>query len=156
MKKHVSLCMVMVLAAIVLSGCDDGYSITTEQVIEKTSVKYVDEKQNAVEFSGSKQMNDKSDEESILEDTESEPDNNDTEASYDKNQLTGSVEVIKDSEFVLLTDDGKFYEFPFDRKPVALVGMDAGTKVCVTYEGEISDDNTVNGNIISIEIKGAP
>ena len=62
-----------------------------------------------------------------------------------------SVEVIKKAEFVLLTDDGTYYEFLFKKKPSGLMEIEAGTRVTVTYNGDISEDNIISGGIISIE-----
>ena len=76
---------------------------------------------------------------------------NDTGAVSDEKQLTGSVEVIKKAEFVLLTDDGTYYEFLFKKKPSGLMEIEAGTRVTVTYNGDISEDNIISGGIISIE-----
>ena len=54
---------------------------------------------------------------------------NDTGAVSDEKQLTGSVEVIKKAEFVLLTDDGTYYEFLFKKKPSGLREIEAGLQL---------------------------
>ena len=133
MKKNAFLCVIMVCISI-LSGCGAGDDVSSEQTIEKKN----DTEDNDTE------------ENDIQENNEQY---NDTGAVSDEKQLTGSVEVIKKAEFVLLTDDGTYYEFLFKKKPSGLREIEAGTRVTVTYNGDISEDNIISGGIISIEIQ---
>lgn len=169
MKKSAFLCVIMVCLSI-LSGCGAGYDVSSEQTIEK-NIKYVTNDNAAASMieaeqeagseipdsdTGDNAAEDNDTEENDTEDNdiqENDEQNNDTGAVSDEKQLTGSVEVIKKAEFVLLTDDGTYYEFLYKKKPSGLMEIEAGTRVTVTYNGEISEDNIISGGIISIEIQ---
>lgn len=164
MKKNAFLCVIMVCISI-LSGCGAGDDVSSEQTIEK-NIKYVTN-DNAVasmieaEQETGSEIPDSDTGENDTEDNDTEENDiqenneqyNDTGAVSDEKQLTGSVEVIKKAEFVLLTDDGTYYEFLFKKKPSGLREIEAGTRVTVTYNGDISEDNIISGGIISIEIQ---
>lgn len=169
MKKSAFLCVIMVCLSI-LSGCGAGYDVSSEQTIEK-NIKYVTNDNAAASMieaeqeagseipdsdTGDNAAEDNDTEENDTEDNdiqENDEQNNDAGAVSDEKQLTGSVEVIKKAEFVLLTDDGTYYEFLYKKKPSGLMEIEAGTRVTVTYNGEISEDNIISGGIISIEIQ---
>lgn len=169
MKKSAFLCVIMVCLSI-LSGCGAGYDVSSEQTIEK-NIKYVTNDNAAASMieaeqeagseipdsdTGDNAAEDNDTEENDTEDNdiqENDEQNNDTGVVSDEKQLTGSVEVIKKAEFVLLTDDGTYYEFLYKKKPSGLMEIEAGTRVTVTYNGEISEDNIISGGIISIEIQ---
>lgn len=159
MKKNAFLCVIMVCISI-LSGCGAGDDVSSEQTIEK-NIKYVTndnaaasmieaEQETGSEIPDSDTGENNTEENDIQENNEQY---NDTGAVSDEKQLTGSVEVIKKAEFVLLTDDGTYYEFSFKKKPSGLMEIEAGTRVTVTYNGDISEDNIISGGIISIEIQ---
>ena len=164
MKKNAFLCVIMVCISI-LSGCGAGDDVSSEQTIEK-NIKYVTNDNaeasmiEAEQETGS-EIPDSDTGENDTEDNDTEENDiqenneqyNDTGAVSDEKQLTGSVEVIKKAEFVLLTDDGTYYEFLFKKKPSGLREIEAGTRVTVTYNGDISEDNIISGGIISIEIQ---
>ena len=164
MKKNAFLCVIMVCISI-LSGCGAGDDVSSEQTIEK-NIKYVTNDNAAASMIEAEQetgseMPDSDTGENDTEDNDTEENDiqenneqyNDTGAVSDEKQLTGSVEVIKKAEFVLLTDDGTYYEFLFKKKPSGLTEIEAGTRVTVTYNGDISEDNIISGGIISIEIQ---
>lgn len=164
MKKNAFLCVIMVCISI-LSGCGAGDDVSSEQTIEK-NIKYVTNDNAAASMIEAEQetgseIPDSDTGENDTEDNDTEEDDiqenneqyNDTGAVSDEKQLTGSVEVIKKAEFVLLTDDGTYYEFLFKKKPSGLREIEAGTRVTVTYNGDISEDNIISGGIISIEIQ---
>ena len=164
MKKNAFLCVIMVCISI-LSGCGAGDDVSSEQTIEK-NIKYVTNDNAAASMIEAEQetgseIPDSDTGENDTEDNDTEENdiqenneqNNDTGAVSDEKQLTGSVEVIKKAEFVLLTDDGTYYEFLFKKKPSGLREIEAGTRVTVTYNGDISEDNIISGGIISIEIQ---
>lgn len=159
MKKNAFLCVIMVCISI-LSGCGAGDDVSSEQTVEK-NIKYVTndnaaasmieaEQETGSEIPDSDTGENDTEENDIQENNEQY---NDTGAVSDEKQLTGSVEVIKKAEFVLLTDDGTYYEFLFKKKPSGLREIEAGTRVTVTYNGDISEDNIISGGIISIEIQ---
>ena len=159
MKKNAFLCVIMVCISI-LSGCGAGDDVSSEQTIEK-NIKYVTndnaaasmieaEQETGSEIPDSDTGENDTEENDIQENNEQY---NDTGAVSDEKQLTGSVKVIKKAEFVLLTDDGTYYEFLFKKKPSGLREIEAGTRVTVTYNGDISEDNIISGGIISIEIQ---
>lgn len=164
MKKNAFLCVIMVCISI-LSGCGAGDDVSSEQTIEK-NIKYVTndnaaasmieaEQETGSEIPGS-DTGENDTEDNDTEENDIQENNeqyNDTGAVSDEKQLTGSVEVIKKAEFVLLTDDGTYYEFLFKKKPSGLREIEAGTRVTVTYNGDISEDNIISGGIISIEIQ---
>lgn len=162
MKKNAFLCVIMVCISI-LSGCGAGDDVSSEQTVEK-NIKYVTNDNAAASMIEAEQetgseIPDSDTGENDTEDNDTEENDiqenneqyNDTEAVSDEKQLTGSVEVIKKAEFVLLTDDGTYYEFLFKKKPSGLMEIEAGTRVTVTYNGDISEDNIISGGIISIE-----
>ena len=164
MKKNAFLCVIMVCINI-LSGCGAGDDVSSEQTIEK-NIKYVTNDNAAASMIEAEQetgseIPDSDTGENDTEDNDTEENDiqenneqyNDTGAVSDEKQLTGSVEVIKKAEFVLLTDDGTYYEFLFKKKPSGLREIEAGTRVTVTYNGDISEDNIISGGIISIEIQ---
>lgn len=164
MKKNAFLCVIMVCISI-LSGCGAGDDVSSEQTIEK-NIKYVTNDNAAASMIEAEQetgseIPDSDTGENDAEDNDTEENDiqenneqyNDTGAVSDEKQLTGSVEVIKKAEFVLLTDDGTYYEFSFKKKPSGLREIEAGTRVTVTYNGDISEDNIISGGIISIEIQ---
>lgn len=169
MKKNAFLCVIMVCISI-LSGCGAGDDVSSEQTIEK-NIKYVTNDNAAASMieaeqetgseipdsdTGENNTEENDTEENNTEENDIQENNeqyNDTGAVSDEKQLTGSVEVIKKAEFVLLTDDGTYYEFSFKKKPSGLRGIEAGTRVTVTYNGDISEDNIISGGIISIEIQ---
>mgnify|MGYP000425200314 FL=1 len=164
MKKNAFLCVIMVCISI-LSGCGAGDDVSSEPTIEK-NIKYVTNDNAAASMIEAEQetgseIPDSDTGENDTEDNDTEENDiqenneqyNDTGAVSDEKQLTGSVEVIKKAEFVLLTDDGTYYEFLFKKKPSGLREIEAGTRVTVTYNGDISEDNIISGGIISIEIQ---
>lgn len=169
MKKNAFLCVIMVCISI-LSGCGAGDDVSSEQTIEK-NIKYVTNDNAAASMieaeqetgseipdsdTGENDTEDNDTEDNDTEENDIQENNeqyNDTGAVSDEKQLTGSVEVIKKAEFVLLTDDGTYYEFLFKKKPSGLREIEAGTRVTVTYNGDISEDNIISGGIISIEIQ---
>ena len=164
MKKNAFLCVIMVCISI-LSGCGAGDDVSSEQTIEK-NIKYVTNDNAAASMIEAEQetgseIPDSDTGENDTEDNDTEENDiqenneqyNDTGAVSDEKQLTGSVEVMKKAEFVLLTDDGTYYEFLFKKKPSGLREIEAGTRVTVTYNGDISEDNIISGGIISIEIQ---
>ena len=144
----------------ILSGCGAEYDVTSEQTVEK-NIKYVtnDNAAASVIEAGQETSSEIPDTDTVENDTEendvqeNNDQYNDTGAVRDEKQLTGSVEVIKKAEFVLLTDDGTYYEFLFKKEPSGLMEIEAGTRVTVTYNGDISEDNIISGGIISIEIQ---
>ena len=162
MKKNAFLCVIMVCISI-LSGCGAGDDVSSEQTVEK-NIKYVTNDNAAASMIEAEQetgseIPDSDTGENDTEDNDTEENDiqenneqyNDTGAVSDEKQLTGSVEVIKKAEFVVLTDDGTYYEFLFKKKPSGLMEIEAGTRVTVTYNGDISEDNIISGGIISIE-----
>lgn len=169
MKKNAFLCVIMVCISI-LSGCGAGDDVSSEQTIEK-NIKYVTNDNAAASMieaeqetgseipdsdTGENNTEENDTEENNTEENDIQENNeqyNDTGTVSDEKQLTGSVEVIKKAEFVLLTDDGTYYEFLFKKKPSGLREIEAGTRVTVTYNGDISEDNIISGGIISIEIQ---
>ena len=161
MKKNAFLCVIMVCISI-LCGCGAGDDVSSEQTVEK-NIKYVTNDNAAASMIEAEQETgsetpDSDTGENDTEDNDTEENDiqenneqyNDTGAVSDEKQLTGSVEVIKKAEFVLLTDDGTYYEFLFKKKPSGLMEIEAGTRVTVTYNGDISEDNIISGGIISI------
>ena len=162
MKRNAFLCVIMVCISI-LSGCGAGDDVSSEQTVEK-NIKYVTNDNAAASMIEAEQetgseIPDSDTGENDTEDNDTEENDiqenneqyNDTGAVSDEKQLTGSVEVIKKAEFVLLTDYGTYYEFLFKKKPSGLMEIEAGTRVTVTYNGDISEDNIISGGIISIE-----
>lgn len=161
-----------------LGGCGAVCDASSEQVIEK-SVRYVtndgsgktriideqdagseisdpqiqgtEEEKTETQGTEAQETDEQGIETQVTGTRENDTQESDTEAGSDDNRLTGSIEVIKKAEFVLLTDDGTYYEFLFVKKPLGLTEIEPGTRVKVTYKGDISEDNVISGGIISIE-----
>ena len=71
--------------------------------------------------------------------------------SQEENELTGTIDDIKDFMFVVTDDKDTPYSFTFDEKPYGLEGVASGDKVTVKYSGTISEVDPFEGKIISVE-----
>ena len=66
-------------------------------------------------------------------------------------ELKGKISDIKDFMFTVTTDDGKSYALNFDKKPEGLDKLKDGDEVVVHYTGELSEVDSFEGEILSIE-----
>lgn len=69
----------------------------------------------------------------------------------EKQNLSGTIDEIKDFMFVVTDESGASYGFSFETKPEGLDSVAAGDKVTVTYTGEISEVDPFNGSVLSVE-----
>ena len=56
-------------------------------------------------------------------------------------ELTGTIDEIKDFQFVIIDDENTPYSFTFEEKPEGLENVSNGDTVTVRYTGTISDAN---------------
>ena len=66
-------------------------------------------------------------------------------------ELTGTIDEIKDFQFVIIDDENTPYSFTFEEKPEGLENISDGDTVTVKYTGTISEVDPFEGEIISIE-----
>lgn len=71
--------------------------------------------------------------------------------SQEEEELTGTIDDIKDFMFVVTDDKDTPYSFTFDEKPDGLESVVSGDKVTVKYTGTISEVDPFEGKIISVE-----
>ena len=76
-----------------------------------------------------------------------------TGSSTDEEQKTisGTVESIKDFQFVIYDENNSYYQFSFEETPKGLDSVKVGDSVIVTYTGTISEVDPFLGEVISVE-----
>ncbi len=67
------------------------------------------------------------------------------------NEAVGTISAIKNTQFVLTTDDGDAL-FAFETAPEGLSTVKEGDMVTVTYTGEISPVDAFTGKVISVKL----
>lgn len=74
------------------------------------------------------------------------------EASGEEQTLTGTLDEVKDFMFVITDDSGDSYAFTTgDEKPEGLEDQEVGSRVKVTYTGEVSMVDPFDGKVLSVE-----
>ena len=68
-------------------------------------------------------------------------------------ELTGTIDEIKDFQFVIIDDENTPYSFTFEEKPDGLESVSNGDTVIVKYIGTISEVDPFEGEVISVEKK---
>ena len=70
-----------------------------------------------------------------------------------ENTLTGALDEKKNGMFVVTDAKGVSYEFTYDPSdtPKGLDGVAAGDSVTVTYTGTVSEVDSFDGTILSVE-----
>lgn len=66
-------------------------------------------------------------------------------------EMTGTIDEIKDFQFVITDDKDTPYSFTFEEKPDGLEDVSNGDTVTVKYTGTISEVDPFNGEVISVE-----
>ena len=66
-------------------------------------------------------------------------------------ELTGTIDEIKDFQFVIIDDENTPYSFTFEEKPDGLESVCNGDTVIVKYIGTISEVDPFEGEVISVE-----
>ena len=66
-------------------------------------------------------------------------------------EMTGTIDEIKDFQFVITDDKDTPYSFTFEEKPEGLENVSNGDTVTVTYTGTISEVDPFEGEVISVE-----
>ena len=66
-------------------------------------------------------------------------------------ELTGTIDEIKDFQFVIIDDENTPYSFTFEEKPEGLENVSNGDTVTVRYTGTISEVDPFEGEVISVE-----
>lgn len=67
----------------------------------------------------------------------------------------GTLEVLKDFQFEVKTEDGESVLFSFDekKKPKGIEDVKVGDKVEVTYTGTVSEVDPFEGEVLSVKKK---
>lgn len=74
-----------------------------------------------------------------------------TQAPQQGNTLTGVLDEVKDFMFIVTEDGGESYIFDIvDEAPEGLNQCAVGTKVVVTYTGELSKEDRFMGEVLSV------
>lgn len=74
-----------------------------------------------------------------------------TQAPQQGNILTGVLDEVKDFMFIVTEDGGESYIFDIvDEAPEGLNQCAVGTKVVVTYTGELSVEDRFVGEVLSV------
>lgn len=74
------------------------------------------------------------------------------EESSGEKTLTGTLDEVKDFMFVVTDGNGDSYAIAFgDEKPEGLAEQEVGSKVKVTYTGELSVVDPFEGEVLSVE-----
>ncbi len=80
-------------------------------------------------------------------------DNQGNGVSSEEKVLTGTLEEIKDTMFILTDDQQESYVFTIDeKKPDGLADAAVGDVVKVTYTGEVSLVDPFTGTVLSVEV----
>ena len=66
-------------------------------------------------------------------------------------ELTGTIDEIKDFQFVIIDDENTPSSFTFEEKPEGLENVSNGDTVIVKYIGTISEIDSFEGEVISVE-----
>lgn len=73
-------------------------------------------------------------------------------ASASENTLTGTLDEVKDTMFVVTNENGESFVLSFTgEKPAGLDEVAVGDTVTVTYTGELSVVDAFTGTVISVE-----
>ena len=84
--------------------------------------------------------------------TEVKQDNAITNSSEEgKEELTGTIDEIKDFMFVVTDENDTPYSFTFEEKPEGLENVSNGDTVTVKYTGTISEVDPFEGEVLSVE-----
>ena len=75
-----------------------------------------------------------------------------SEESVEEKTLTGTLDEVKDFMFVVTDDKGDSYALTFDGDaPEGLKDQTVGSRVTVTYTGELSVVDAFTGQVLSVE-----
>ena len=73
------------------------------------------------------------------------------EETAEGQELTGTIDEIKDFMFVVTDKNGTSYGFTFEEKPEGLENVSNGDTVTVKYTGTVSEVDPFEGEVISVE-----
>lgn len=73
------------------------------------------------------------------------------EETAEENELTGTIDEIKDFMFVVTDKNDTSYGFTFEEKPEGLENVSNGDTVTVKYTGTVSEVDPFEGEVISVE-----
>ena len=73
------------------------------------------------------------------------------EETAQENEVTGTIDDIKDFMFVITDENDTPYSFTFEEKPEGLENVSEGDTVIVKYTGTISEVDPFEGEVISVE-----
>ena len=146
MKRYAMMIGILIMSVFAFTGCKNNNSQTNTQSSAVQSQTGMDET-----------MDSSTD---IMNQAESSADVSQTEADTetgsitDKEQKTvsGTVESIKDCQFVIYDEDGNFYQFSFEETPKGLDKVKVGDTVIVTYTGTVSEVDPFLGEVISVDL----
>ena len=77
--------------------------------------------------------------------------NNSEEETAEEEELTGTIDEIKDFMFVVTDENDIPYSFTFEEKPEGLENVSNGDTVTVKYTGTISEVDPFEGEVLSVE-----
>ena len=74
------------------------------------------------------------------------------ETAEKEENVTGTIDEIKDFMFTITAEDGASYAFPIDgEQTIDISQFKEGDKVKVTYKGELSEIDAFTGEVLSVE-----
>ena len=73
------------------------------------------------------------------------------EETTQENEVTGTIDDIKDFMFVVTDENDTPYSFTFEEKPEGLESVNNGDTVTVKYTGTISEVDPFEGEVLSVE-----
>lgn len=73
------------------------------------------------------------------------------EETAQENEVTGTIDDIKDFMFVVTDENDTPYSFTFEEKPEGLESVNNGDTVTVKYTGTISEVDPFEGEVLSVE-----
>ena len=73
------------------------------------------------------------------------------EETTQENEVTGTIDDIKDFMFVVTDENDTPYSFTFEEKPEGLESVNNGDTVTVKYTGTISEVDPFDGEVLSVE-----
>ncbi len=153
-KKVLMLTAVMATCASLATGCSN--SPTQESAGQETQQAEMEESGSETETAPDEAAGQESQQTEMEEsgnETETTPDEAEASGKDDSQESTliGTMGEIKDFLFIVVSQDGTGYVFPFEEKPEGLDNIETGDTVKVTYTGTISEFDPFEGEVLSVE-----
>lgn len=142
MKRYAMILGILLMSVFVFTGCKNN-SQTNSQSSAVQSLSGVDETMD----SSSEIMNQTESSANVSQTADKVGSSTDEE----KKTVSGTIESIKDFQFVIYDEDGNYYLFPFEETPKGLDKVKVGDTVTVTYTGIVSEVDPFMGEVISVD-----